>query len=187
MLHFLIVAIIDLDVSPIENEETIIPKPVKPITFSSVKSLDQAKQIESMFDDDDAVVIQCNFVFIQEIQIEITNENEMHVDKSKNVCNVSVNCEKIENDDHIVTAPKKVRKRRKIHKTVNVMEGKYMKTMDVSEWESYSDDESAAPVRKIAKQMTLIQQPKSKKNSKTAPKMVQKSMLSFFTKIPKKD
>jgi hypothetical protein len=68
------------------------------------------------------------------------------------------------------------------------MEGKYMKTMDISEWESYSEDESA-PVRKIAKQMTLLQPPKSKskQGSKPASKMVQKTMLGFFTKIPKKD
>jgi DNA polymerase delta subunit 3 len=72
------------------------------------------------------------------------------------------------------TETRRVRKRRKIVRSKTFMDGKYMVTKDVEEWESYSEDETV-PIGKSASKMIKID------SSVKGPKNQQRSIRSFFT------
>jgi DNA polymerase delta subunit 3 len=70
---------------------------------------------------------------------------------------------------------RRVRKKRKIVRSKTFMEGKYMVTKDVEEWESYSEDETV-PIGKSASKMIKID-PSAK-----GAKNQQRSIMSYFQK-----
>jgi rRNA-processing protein FCF1 len=74
--------------------------------------------------------------------------------------------------EELPTETKRVRKKRKVIKSETVLQGKYMKTVDVEHWESYSDDE-------IVHKPNIQSEKKIEKNA-TGPK--QRSINSFFKK-----
>lgn len=94
------------------------------------------------------------------------------------------------NNDSDDQQPKRIRKRRKIRRTVTYMEGKYMKTKDETDWESYSDDEKEAnkniPAHKqISNNQKSNNSKPALKKSDSGSKMVQKNISSFFKKANK--
>lgn len=147
------------DVAPILKPAIVhIPKPV---IVQSAKSQKQEKEITSLFDDEDEPGI---------------NKIMLAVDDA--VLNPGID---MEVDIHAEPA-KKIRKRRKIKKTVTYMDGKYMKTKDETDWESYS--ESDLPPKKMAKPAMIVKESKGKAKSKDSngngkPKQVQRT-INFF-------
>ncbi|KAJ3323656.1 hypothetical protein HDV06_001386 [Boothiomyces sp. JEL0866] len=73
------------------------------------------------------------------------------------------------------TEIKRIRKRRKITRSETFMDGKYMKTRDVEEWESY--DEEMEVVAPAEKKQPLPEKDKPKKKEKG-----QMTLTSFFKK-----
>ncbi|KAJ3260530.1 hypothetical protein HK103_000672 [Boothiomyces macroporosus] len=70
------------------------------------------------------------------------------------------------------TEIKRIRKKRKVTRSETFMDGKYMKTRDVEEWESYDDEmEVVAPVEK----KITMEKPKKKEKG-------QMTLTSFFKK-----
>ena len=126
----------------IDDEVVVKPKVVKnePVIVKSKKELEQEESIRSMFDNDEVVAKKP----LEELPIDQPKEIE------------SITQEQV--------PKKRIRKQRRVLKQQTVMEGKYMKTIDVECWESYSEDEQV----KVLK-------PKKQK-------FVQKSMKSFFSK-----
>ena len=62
-----------------------------------------------------------------------------------------------EDDAAVGGPPQRIRKRRKVKVTKTHMEGKYLRTIDVDEWESYSEEEggghAAPPAKKAVRQL----------------------------------
>ncbi|KAJ3274652.1 hypothetical protein HDV01_002494 [Terramyces sp. JEL0728] len=74
------------------------------------------------------------------------------------------------------TEIKRIRKKRKIIRSETFMDGKYMKTRDVEDWESYDDEmEVVAPVEKNKEVIPLSEKPKKKGKG-------QMTLTSFFKK-----
>ena len=78
------------------------------------------------------------------------------------------------------TEIRRVRKKRKVVTSKTFMEGKYMTTRDVEEWESYSEDEVVPVVPKSTKptQKAIKVDPSVKGKGKNQ----QRTILSFFQK-----
>ncbi|KAJ2999928.1 hypothetical protein HDV02_001447 [Globomyces sp. JEL0801] len=133
---------------------------IEPVVVLSKKSFEQAKLLEKMFEQDD--------------DEDMASEKE-----DKGTSNDKV----IEAD----TVPmKRVRKRRKVTRTESFMDG----TRDVTEWESYSDEEPetrpAKPIQStnLRSNSSAKDTPKSKKSNSThkPEQKKQRTLMNFFQK-----
>nr|KAJ3421259.1 hypothetical protein HK105_004092 [Polyrhizophydium stewartii] len=142
---------------------TVAKPAAAPVFAPSKKSLEQSQAISMLFDDDDTLAGPSKAkerTQKQPRKLEPIPEPEeadaadpMNVDAA----DMHHGAEKRDlsgmhegNDDLAFGAAhgseaKRVRKRRKVKRTKTVMEGKYMKTIDVSDWESYSEEEIPRP------------------------------------------
>jgi DNA polymerase delta subunit 3 len=82
----------------------------------------------------------------------------------------------------VVSQPKRVRKRRKVYKTVTYMDGKYMKTKDETDWESYSDNEAPPPKRVMKPMHTTAVKSESKKGKHQSSSKPVQMTLNFTGK-----
>ncbi|KAL2918400.1 TFIIH/NER complex ATP-dependent 5'-3' DNA helicase subunit [Polyrhizophydium stewartii] len=135
--------------SPIRPHSPMLPDPGKkartstvakpaaaPVFAPSKKSLEQSQAISMLFDDDDTLAGPSKAK-------ERTQKQPRKLKRDLSGMHEG-------NDDLAFGAAhgseaKRVRKRRKVKRTKTVMEGKYMKTIDVSDWESYSEEEIPRP------------------------------------------
>jgi chemotaxis protein histidine kinase CheA len=147
---------VEIDETPKKEIKVIeIPPRVKqaPMVISN-QSAEQAEMISKMFEDD-------------EMLESVRKEKVM--DAPQNILDN-------QKDKEPQMETRRIRKKRKVKKTLTFMQGKYMTTKDVEEWESYSEDESV-PIGKQQPKLIPIDS-----SVKGQGKIKQKTLLNFFKK-----